>query len=211
MNYRDAVTNIWHSLRPDIKSMRELERAIGLSNGTISKWDKLSPSQKTFQKLADFFNITIDQIVEIKDSQAIFESLEKRRKPNTNQNFANSHFVHLRVLEVAERRGRRIDEIHEAVGFGKKYQLFDADYTFRDVENIANELSIPMWILIDDSLSDDEFTKELTDIDTAGFPFELDTLRVLRYKGVNLSTKDRVELSKFIEFLIFKRLEKIPK
>lgn len=63
MNFEEKLIAIWSAKRPDIKSGRELERAIGLSNGQISKWRTSNPSQKTMQKIADFFHISVDSLL----------------------------------------------------------------------------------------------------------------------------------------------------
>ena len=56
MNVRDNVFKLWHQQRKDIKSVAELERKIGLSNGIIQQWKDNNPSIKNAQKVADFFS-----------------------------------------------------------------------------------------------------------------------------------------------------------
>lgn len=41
----------------------ELERKVGISNGSIGKWDKQSPSLPALIKIADFFGVSIDFLV----------------------------------------------------------------------------------------------------------------------------------------------------
>lgn len=41
-------------------TIAELERKVGIANGTIGKWGKQKPSIDTLQKLADFFDVSID-------------------------------------------------------------------------------------------------------------------------------------------------------
>lgn len=67
MNFEDKLNKVWHEKRPDIKSGRELERLIGLSNGSISKWRKSNPSQKTIEKIASFFKVTTDYLLGYND------------------------------------------------------------------------------------------------------------------------------------------------
>lgn len=38
----------------------EVERAVGLSNGQIRRWDKVSPRTSTLEKVADYFQVSID-------------------------------------------------------------------------------------------------------------------------------------------------------
>ena len=44
-------------------SLSELERSIGVSNGSISKWEKSSPKADTLQKVADYFNVSVDYLL----------------------------------------------------------------------------------------------------------------------------------------------------
>ncbi|MGI7017248.1 helix-turn-helix domain-containing protein [Campylobacter coli] len=44
-------------------SLSELERSIGISNGSISKWEKSSPKADTLQKVADYFNVSVDYLL----------------------------------------------------------------------------------------------------------------------------------------------------
>lgn len=44
-------------------SLSELERSIGISNGSISKWEKSSPKADTLQKVADYFNVSTDYLL----------------------------------------------------------------------------------------------------------------------------------------------------
>lgn len=63
MTVKDNVIRLWHSNRPDIKSIAELERKIDLSNGIISQWDKSTPSTKSAQKVADFFSVPLSSVL----------------------------------------------------------------------------------------------------------------------------------------------------
>lgn len=50
-------------------TVSELERRVGLSNGTIHHWEKASPRVSTAKKVADFFGCTIDALL-IHDKEA---------------------------------------------------------------------------------------------------------------------------------------------
>lgn len=55
-------------------SQKDLEIALELSNGSVSKWKKSTPKYETLQKLAKFFNTTVDYLVignEIKTDTAL--------------------------------------------------------------------------------------------------------------------------------------------
>lgn len=44
-------------------SLAELERRTGLSSGSITKWNKSSPSIDKVKLIADFFNVTTDKLI----------------------------------------------------------------------------------------------------------------------------------------------------
>lgn len=59
------------SLRDKIKvlavqnkiSVAELERTLGFGNGSISKWNKQSPSVEKLKQVADFFHVSMDYLL----------------------------------------------------------------------------------------------------------------------------------------------------
>lgn len=44
-------------------SVAELERSLDFANGSITKWDKQSPSAERLQKVADYFNVSTDYLL----------------------------------------------------------------------------------------------------------------------------------------------------
>ena len=44
-------------------SIAKLERQTGISNGTIRRWDTVSPSLENVRKVADFFGVTVDSLL----------------------------------------------------------------------------------------------------------------------------------------------------
>lgn len=50
-------------------SINKLEKEIGLGVGTISKWQSVSPSLSNVQKVASYFDCTIDSLLAIKGKQ----------------------------------------------------------------------------------------------------------------------------------------------
>ena len=44
-------------------SIARLERETGISNGTISRWDTSSPTVENVQKVAEYFGVTVDQLL----------------------------------------------------------------------------------------------------------------------------------------------------
>lgn len=45
-------------------SIGQLENLLEFGNGTIRKWDSVSPSVHKLQKVAEFFNVSLDYFVE---------------------------------------------------------------------------------------------------------------------------------------------------
>ena len=41
----------------------EIERAIGISNGQIRRWDKVSPKSENLKKVADYFGVSTDYLL----------------------------------------------------------------------------------------------------------------------------------------------------
>jgi len=44
-------------------SISKLEKEVGLGNGTIGRWEKVSPSVENIKKVADYFGTTIDRLL----------------------------------------------------------------------------------------------------------------------------------------------------
>ena len=44
-------------------SIARLEKEIGLGNGTISRWGTSSPTVENVRKVAEFFGVTVDQLI----------------------------------------------------------------------------------------------------------------------------------------------------
>jgi transcriptional regulator with XRE-family HTH domain len=44
-------------------SLTTLEVELGLGNGTISRWSKSAPNTDKLQKVADFFNVSLDYLL----------------------------------------------------------------------------------------------------------------------------------------------------
>lgn len=52
-------------------SVAELERTLGFGNGSISKWDKQSPSAEKLKKIADYFDVSTDYLLDREPSKNI--------------------------------------------------------------------------------------------------------------------------------------------
>ena len=48
-------------------SIAKLERETGISNGTIARWDTSSPTVENDQKVAEYFGVTVDELLNAAD------------------------------------------------------------------------------------------------------------------------------------------------
>ncbi len=58
----------------------ELERKIGISNGQIRRWDVVSPKSETVQKVADYFDVSVDYLLGRTDKKRFYDLTEKDEK-----------------------------------------------------------------------------------------------------------------------------------
>lgn len=68
--FKDRVVDVWKERRPDIRSVRKLEEEIGLSNGLIASWSKSEPSKEKVEKVANFFNVSVDYLLNRKSNDS---------------------------------------------------------------------------------------------------------------------------------------------
>ncbi|MSA21382.1 helix-turn-helix domain-containing protein [Ligilactobacillus ruminis] len=60
MGLRDVIKDL--AVKKKI-SVAELERTLGFGNGSISKWNKQSPSVDKLNKVADYFDVSVDYLL----------------------------------------------------------------------------------------------------------------------------------------------------
>ena len=60
MGLRDVIKDL--AMKKKI-SVAELERTLGFGNGSISKWNKQSPSVDKLNKVADYFDVSVDYLL----------------------------------------------------------------------------------------------------------------------------------------------------
>lgn len=83
------------TLRKEKKiSQAKLEKDLGFSNGSVSKWKTSTPTPERLKKLADYFSVSVDYLVSGKeeavaqeehvDLKAEFNRLEKLLKSGEN-------------------------------------------------------------------------------------------------------------------------------
>lgn len=63
MNTKQRIQTLLQSGEYGIKSIAGLERHLGISNGTINKWDRAVPNGSNLQKVSDYFNVSTDYLL----------------------------------------------------------------------------------------------------------------------------------------------------
>lgn len=59
-------------------SQGKLEKELGFSNGSVSKWKNSTPTFERLQKIADYFNVTVDYLITGESSPVSDTSLTSR-------------------------------------------------------------------------------------------------------------------------------------
>lgn len=57
-----VFTNIKALCKKNHISISALEKAVGLSNGVISRWDESSPRLENVQLVAEYFGVSVDEL-----------------------------------------------------------------------------------------------------------------------------------------------------
>lgn len=72
-------------------SLPQLETELGLGNGTISRWRSVSPNTEKLQRIADYFDVSMDYLLgrdnhlTAKDQRDIQKILDQTREQLVNQ------------------------------------------------------------------------------------------------------------------------------
>lgn len=74
MNLRDRIKELANQRKV---SVAELERALGFGNGSISKWNKQSPSTEKLKQVADYFGVSTDYLLGRSDDKYDLSPQEK--------------------------------------------------------------------------------------------------------------------------------------
>jgi len=64
------LTNIRRLCSQKPVSIAKLERETGIGNGTISRWDISSPSVENVQKVAEYFGISIGELLAVNEESS---------------------------------------------------------------------------------------------------------------------------------------------
>ncbi|WP_410495184.1 helix-turn-helix domain-containing protein [Cellulosilyticum sp. ST5] len=72
------VEKIQELCRRNTTTQSSLERELNFGKGTISKWDKSSPSADKLQKVADYFHVTTDYLLGREDNKTELSARNKK-------------------------------------------------------------------------------------------------------------------------------------
>ena len=61
----DVYTRVADLARERGVSLAKVEREVDLGNGTIGKWREVSPKLETVAKVAEYFGVTIDDLITV--------------------------------------------------------------------------------------------------------------------------------------------------
>lgn len=61
------LDNIKRLCREHQTNITSLEKEVGLGFGTVYKWGKVSPSVDNLKLVADYFDVTVDELLEEKE------------------------------------------------------------------------------------------------------------------------------------------------
>lgn len=100
----------------NVSSVAELERKLDIANGTINKWDKSAPGTKALEKIADYFNVTVDFLLGRSLDNEFIQTEE-----------SNDEFVQFFRSETSdlteEEKGEMVDSVKEFLEFRKSQLL----------------------------------------------------------------------------------------
>jgi transcriptional regulator with XRE-family HTH domain len=82
-------------------TLASLEKKLGFGNATIRKWDKAVPSGDRLTKVAEYFNISVDYLLGLEESEGL-----------------NS--AYFRVMKDAQEKGYSPHDIQLALDFIKR-------------------------------------------------------------------------------------------
>ncbi|MEY8499759.1 helix-turn-helix transcriptional regulator [Enterococcus avium] len=66
-------------------SIRRLEEILGYGNGTIRRWEKQTPGVDKIQKVADYFDVSVDYLLGRTDKKRYYDLTEKDEKDITKE------------------------------------------------------------------------------------------------------------------------------
>lgn len=96
-------------------SHKMLENALGISNGSVSKWNKSTPNVKTLKKLEDYFGVTTDYLLTGEEKEiSLPEQAELWKKIRNDKELLSALEKYMKLSEENKKRIiERIDTLSE--------------------------------------------------------------------------------------------------
>ena len=112
----------------------ELERQIGISRGILYTWKKSSPSVEKVKKVAEFFNVSMDELVnhKVEDNDVVEVENEEDRK------------VVNKILSLNDRNNKLKDE--GLMDYFSLQEQENKDYTEEFIKTLKSSRSVKMDI-----------------------------------------------------------------
>ncbi|MCR5810006.1 MAG: helix-turn-helix domain-containing protein [Lachnospiraceae bacterium] len=91
-------------------NIKNIEISVGLGNGTIRRWDEVSPSVEKLLKVADFLNVSMDYLVKGEKNYSPLPREDQEwldlihsLSPETQRDFKGAMRLHADLHEIADR------------------------------------------------------------------------------------------------------------
>ena len=112
----------------------ELERQIGISRGILYTWKKSSPSVEKVKKVAEFFNVSMDELVnhKVEDNDVVEVKNEEDRK------------VVNKILSLNDRNNKL--KIEGLMDYFSLQEQENKDYTEEFIKTLKSSRSVKMDI-----------------------------------------------------------------
>lgn len=101
------ISNIKHLCESKGINLETLGTDLEIGAKAIYKWDKVSPKIDTLQKVADYFNVSIDSLI----GRVITDDEHKKEKPKD---------AYILLSEKAKEKGMPIDVLEKLIDFYTK-------------------------------------------------------------------------------------------
>ena len=112
----------------------ELERQIGISRGILYTWKKSSPSVEKVKKVAEFFNVSMDELVnhKVEDNDVVEVKNEEDRK------------VVNKILSLNDRNNKM--KVEGLMDYFSLQEQENKDYTEEFIKTLKSSRSVKMDI-----------------------------------------------------------------
>lgn len=121
-------------------TMTALERELGFGKGILRKWDDASPNSDKLQKVADYFHVSIDYLL---DRKLYIDEINLSNYINVHNYKDENGVIHSRILSEEE-TNRRIALKHLL----STYDLLSDDLDFNVLDDIEKCLVPYLQVLL---------------------------------------------------------------